>query len=89
MLKLDQAKRLKDLERENTRLKRAGAELTLNTLMLKDAAEGTFSAPHGDHVLSEREGIGEEAPIDTRVRGWGHLDRTNGIRLAPVTRKTH
>ena len=29
-LKLDQAKRLKDLERENTRLKRAVAELTLN-----------------------------------------------------------
>ena len=39
-LKLDQAKRLKDLERENGRLKRAVAELTLDTLMLKEAAEG-------------------------------------------------
>ncbi len=41
-LKLDQAKRLKDLERENTRLKRAGAELTLDKLILKEAAEGNF-----------------------------------------------
>ena len=41
-LKLDQAKRLKDLERENTRLKRAVAELTLDKLILKEAAEGNF-----------------------------------------------
>ncbi len=41
-LKIDQARRLKDLERENTRLKRAGAELTLDKLMLKEAAAGNF-----------------------------------------------
>lgn len=41
-LKLDQAKRLKDLERENVRLKRAVAELTLDKLILKEAAEGNF-----------------------------------------------
>lgn len=41
-LKLDQAKRLKDLERENTRLKRAVADLTLDKLILKEAAEGNF-----------------------------------------------
>ncbi len=41
-LKLDRAKRLKDLERENTRLKRAVAELTLDKLILKEAAEGNF-----------------------------------------------
>ncbi len=40
--KLDQAKRFKDLERENTRLKRAVAELTLDKLILKEAAEGNF-----------------------------------------------
>lgn len=51
-LKLAQAKRLKDLERENTGLKRAVAELTLDTLILKEAAEGNFSAPPGDDVLS-------------------------------------
>lgn len=41
-LKLDQAKRLKDLERENARLKRAVADLTLDKLILKEAAEGNF-----------------------------------------------
>ena len=41
-LKLDQAKRLKELERENARLKRAIAELTLDKLILKEAAEGNF-----------------------------------------------
>lgn len=41
-MKLDQAKRLKELERENARLKRAVAELTLDKLILKEAAEGNF-----------------------------------------------
>ena len=39
---MDQVKRLKDLERENTRLKRAIADLTLDKLILKEAAEGNF-----------------------------------------------
>ena len=41
-LKVDQAKRLKELERENARLKRAVADLTLDKLILKEAAEGNF-----------------------------------------------
>ncbi len=41
-LKVDQAKRLKELERENARLKQAGADLTLDKLLLKEAAEGNF-----------------------------------------------
>lgn len=41
-LKVDQARRLKELERENARLKRAVAELTLDKLILKEAAEGNF-----------------------------------------------
>ncbi len=41
-LKLAQAKRLKELERENARLKRAVADLTLDKLILKEAAEGNF-----------------------------------------------
>jgi hypothetical protein len=39
---VDQARRLKELERENARLKRAVAELTLDKLILKEAAEGNF-----------------------------------------------
>jgi len=41
-LKLDRARRLKELERENARLKWAVAELTLDKLLLKEAAEGNF-----------------------------------------------
>ncbi len=41
-LKLDQARRLKDLERENARLRQAVADLTLDKLILKEAAEGNF-----------------------------------------------
>lgn len=41
-LKMDQARKLKDLERENARLKRAIAELTLDKLILKEAASGNF-----------------------------------------------
>jgi len=37
-LKVGQARRLKDLEAENARLKRAVAELTLDKLILKEAA---------------------------------------------------
>ena len=40
-LKLDQVKRLKELETENLRLRRAVADLTLDKLILKEAAAGT------------------------------------------------
>jgi putative transposase len=39
-MKVTQARRLKDLEKENTRLKRAVAELTLDKLILSEALEG-------------------------------------------------
>jgi len=41
-LKLDQVKRLKVLEQENGRLRRAVADLTLEKLMLKEAASGNW-----------------------------------------------
>jgi transposase-like protein len=41
-LKLDQAKRMKELERENAKLKRLVAELSLEKQILKDVAEGNF-----------------------------------------------
>jgi cell division protein FtsB len=37
-----QAKKLKELEKENQRLKRAVADLTLDNLILKEAAKGNF-----------------------------------------------
>src|SRR3954465_8850053 len=44
-LKVDQARRMKELERENAWLKRAVAELTLDKQILKEAAEGKYQAP--------------------------------------------
>jgi putative transposase len=41
-LKLDQAKRMKDLERENERLRKAVSDLTLDKLILKEALEGKY-----------------------------------------------
>ena len=41
-MKVDQAKRLKDLEVENARLKRAVADLTVDKLILKEVAEGKY-----------------------------------------------
>ena len=41
-LKVDQARRLKDLERENQRLKKAISELTLDKQILKEALEGKY-----------------------------------------------
>ncbi len=41
-LNLDQARRLKKLEQENARLKRTIADLALDKLILKEAAEGNF-----------------------------------------------
>jgi transposase-like protein len=37
-----QAKKLKELEKENQRLKRAVADLTLDNMILKEAAEGNY-----------------------------------------------
>ena len=41
-LKSDQVKRLKDLEKENERLRKAVSDLTLEKLILKEAASGNF-----------------------------------------------
>jgi len=41
-LKIDQAKRLKELERENSRLRKAISDLTLDKLILQEAARGSF-----------------------------------------------
>ncbi len=41
-MKGDDAKRLKELQQENARLKRAVADLTLNNQILKEVAEGKW-----------------------------------------------
>jgi putative transposase len=41
-LKSDQIKRLKELEAENARLRQAVSDLTLDKMILKEAAKGNF-----------------------------------------------
>jgi len=41
-LRIDQAKRLKELEKENARLKKLVADLSLDKAILKEVAEGNF-----------------------------------------------
>ena len=41
-LRIDQAKRLRELERENTRLKRLVADQALDNSILREAASGNF-----------------------------------------------
>ena len=41
-LRIEQARKLKILEKENTRLKKLVADLSLDNLILKEAAEGNF-----------------------------------------------
>jgi putative transposase len=41
-LKSDQVKRMKELEMENARLRRAVSDLTLEKLILKEAASGNY-----------------------------------------------
>jgi transposase-like protein len=41
-MRIEQAKRLKDLEKENTRLKKLVADISLDNAILKEVAEGNF-----------------------------------------------
>ena len=41
-MRIDQAKRMKELEAENTRLKRAVADLTVDKQILKEVVEGKY-----------------------------------------------
>jgi transposase-like protein len=41
-LKMDQARRLKELERENARLRKAVSELTLDKVILNEALRGNY-----------------------------------------------
>lgn len=41
-LRIDQAKRMRELEAQNSRLKKAVADLTIDKIILKEVAEGKF-----------------------------------------------
>ena len=51
-LRSDQVKRLKELEKENERLRKAVSDLTLEKLILREAASGNFFSIRGSWVNS-------------------------------------
>jgi transposase-like protein len=86
-LKIDQVKRLKELEREQTRVKRAVAELTLDTVILQEAAEGNFSAQRADgsrwHTAGPRWASPNDGPLGCGVSRAQPSDITAGHRMMP------
>src|SRR5918992_6232266 len=56
-LKADQAKRLKALEAENARLRKAVADLTLDKQILAEAARGNFQAPRAGAPASSTSAV--------------------------------
>src|SRR5437762_288509 len=67
-MKADEAKRLKELERENARLKKLLAEAELEKAMLKELAEGNFSERFACRVVGQHRSTQRKArvpqPID-------------------------
>ena len=51
-LKLDQAKRFKELEQENNRLKKAVSRANARQLILKEALEGKYYSPSSKRTCS-------------------------------------
>ena len=77
-LDIEQAKRFKKLERDNARLKRLVADLSLGKQILKDVAEGNLLRPIGAGRLSRRSGEGiacrNATPVGSSASREGHSD---------------
>jgi len=55
-LRIEQVKRMKEIELENSRLRKAVSDLTLDKLILQEAARGNFYAPRAvEPALSRSE----------------------------------
>ena len=55
-MKVDQARRFKELEKENARLKRAVANLTVDKLILEESDQGKLLSPSADACTSATRG---------------------------------
>jgi putative transposase len=82
-LKSDQIKRMKELETENQRLRKAIADLTLDKLILQEAARGNLLPPRAparlcrahqtcdEHLRASRLPGARAAPLDTTQSAAG------------------
>ena len=72
-LKLDQVKRLKELERENARLRKAVPDLALEKVILKEAASGMYGPP-----LPSKGRVGDADDSCANVSGLSRVGRCCG-----------
>ena len=81
-LKADQVKRLKELEQENSRLRRAVSDLTLDKLILQEAARGNFK-PRASSRLYRADPIGQHRSTQRKVpRGREDEERLTADTIA-------
>ncbi len=90
-LKVDQAKRLKELEKENARLRQAVSDLTLDKQILKEAARGpegqrqqNFRAPPAAGSASSMSGPTWTSRSVARVVFWARTARRSASRPGAV-----
>jgi putative transposase len=69
-MRVDQAKRLKELEQENARLKKLVADLSLDNAILKEANRGNFQARPKKAGLPSMSVKSWESPSGGPVRSW-------------------
>ena len=87
-MKTDQVKRLKELEIENARLRRAVSDLTLDKLILTEAARET-SEPRPPSCLRGEGAVGRSTyPSVARAGFWASTAPRSANRLGrPMTRR--
>jgi putative transposase len=78
-LKADEMRRLKDLEKENGRLKALVADLSLDKAILQEALRGNCSARPGGARQSSGSRRPWASPSVGRAERWGSPDRPNGM----------
>ena len=83
-MKVSQARRLKELERENGRLKRAVADLTLDKLIVEEAAPGKLLSPERRRrcVVRVRQQLGASERRACRVLGQPRTTQRRARKVA-------
>src|SRR5262249_52006676 len=87
-LKSEQVKRLKDLELENSRLRKAASALPRDRLIRRDAARGNFYAPRVAVPALSRCERSYMSPSVAPVRRWGSIARRNARSRGVVRRRS-
>src|ERR687898_2545760 len=87
-LRADQVKRLKALEAENARLRRAVSDLTLDKQILAEAARGNFQAPRAGAPASSMCGGRCPSPSAAPARRSASTARRSARRRGAATTKS-